>query len=106
MSCGVGCGGDGPRRWSPEFSKPWKAENNSGCACGGSNRNKCTTPSLAKPGTPRWKWEQIHGKLVTVITFGQDPQGHPTTHVEKVVCPKEERKRNKPCCSFSYSARR
>ncbi len=108
MSCGAGCSGESPRPWSPEFKRPWKPENNAGCSCGGGNRNTCDGPSLARPGSPLWKWEKEHGKLVTLIAFEQDAQGHPVTRIEKVICKPEPPSRpdRHGCCSFRYRVQR
>jgi len=107
MSCGVGCSG-GPSKYSPEFNKKWKAENNAGCCCNGSDRNNCDKPSIARKGSPRWEWEQKYGKIITKIIFEQDSQGHTVQRVEKTVCPPEEPKRpnRTGCCSLRYRVQR
>ena len=105
MSCGVGCSG-GPTRFSPEYTRQWKPENNAGCAC--SNRqNTCGTPSLAKEGSALWNFEQTYGKVVTKITLRQDEFGHTVQIVEKTLCPIEpERPTRAACCSVRYRTNR
>lgn len=75
-----------PSPFSPEWKRRAKPENETGCGSGG-DRNDCSTPSLADPNSPRGRWEAVHGKLVTRITYGQDAQGHPTVHIQKLACP-------------------
>lgn len=106
MSCGFGCGG-GPSRYSPEYYRPYKPTNNAGCACSGNDRNSCDRPSLAKEGSPLWEWEQIHGKLITKITYSQDDQGHRIVLIEKTTCPpKVESPSRHGCCSVGYRVNR
>lgn len=107
MSCGVGCSG-GPTRFSPEYTRQWKAQNNAGCACSGTDRNNCDKPSLAKVGSPLWEWEQIYGKLTTRIIHTQDDQGHSLVTIEKIPCPVRisTKSSRHGCCSASYRVNR
>jgi hypothetical protein len=101
MSCGLGCE---PNEFQPEYRKQWKPESNTGCCSNGSSRNDCDQPSLARAGSPLAEWEAIYGKLVTIITYEQDDQGHSFQKVEKIPCPLKST--NRPsrhgCCSFRY----
>lgn len=107
MSCGQGGCSDGASPFSPEYKRYWKPENNAGCCCTGSDRNKCDKPSLAKPGSPLAKWEAIHGKVITRVLFEQDAQGHPTVRIEKLVCPIPDDKPSRyGCCSLRYRVQR
>jgi hypothetical protein len=99
------CGCAGTNSSFPEFYKPWKAENNSGCCMDGSSRNDCSRPSLARAGSPLAKWEAIYGKLITRITFEQNTvTGHSVQVIEKVACGPTSPKRpsRHGCCSFTY----
>lgn len=97
----MGCCARFNSKYSPEYRKFFKPENNVGC---GVRSLGCDTPSLAMEGTPRYEWEQIHGKLVTTLTYSQDAQGHPVTLIERHPCPQEERSQRHPtCCSLKYS---
>ena len=107
MYCGFGCGGNGPSKYSPEYQKKQKLENNAGCSCSGNGRNDCNEPSLAREGSPRWQWEQKYGKLVTKIIHTTDEQGHETVTVLKTPCPAvQSDKVKKTCCSFNYRVNR
>jgi hypothetical protein len=105
---GCGCCGDLPNdRFQPEYNKRWKPENNSGCDCGGSNRNTCDSPSLARKGSALARFEEIYGKVVTKVSFVQDAQGHTVQVVEKTLCPlKVEQKSRHGCCSLRYRVQR
>lgn len=107
MSCILGCNGE-PSRFSPEYNKQWKAQNNAGCACSGTDRNNCDKPSTAKEGSPLWEWEQIYGKLITKIIHTQDDQGHRITTIEKIPCPVKipDSPNRHRCCSVSYRVNR
>ena len=89
-------------RTSYEYSHPFKPENNVGCTCGGRNIG-CDTPSSAREDTPRWNWEQIHGKLVTIFTEMHDANGHTYYVIERITCPiiTQSHKRIE-CCSTTY----
>jgi hypothetical protein len=102
MCCGVeGCGGV-LSEFSPEFTRQWKPQNNSGCGCGG-DRNDCSKPSLARPGSPLAEWEAIYGKLITTVTVEQDGNGRMFQVVVKTACPLKDIKPKKvTCCSARY----
>jgi hypothetical protein len=105
MSCGAGCG-DWPNEHQPEFKRQWKPENNSGCSCS-NDRNSCKTPSLAKKGSPLWEWEQIHGKLITTVTFEQNAEGRMVQKVVKTACPIEVKHTSRHgCCTVRYRVNR
>lgn len=94
-----------PSRYSPEYHKLFKPENNSGCCCSGND--DCTTPSRAKEGSPLWKWEQIHGKLITIFTTLSDANGHIHTEIERKPCPlTPTRKKRSDCCVLTYRVTR
>lgn len=78
-----------------------KPENHAGS--GSKNSPDCNVPTRALPGSPRWEWEQEHGKLITIITRELGDDGKFYYKVEKTTCPvdKSERKRYN-CCSFAY----
>jgi hypothetical protein len=87
---------NGPGRWSPEYNKKWKPENNSGCSCGGKSLG-CNNPSLALTDSPRWQWEQVHGKLVTNFTWENDDNGHIVMKITRTPCPKTSPQTSKRC---------
>ena len=96
----MACRGCLPGENSPEYNKAFKPENSSGC-CGGNTG--CGTPTKAIEGTPRWEWEQIYGKLVTVLHTEADENGHSYIRVERTVCDLEpSRTPRSDCCSFRY----
>lgn len=102
MGCGRKCG---PSEYSPEYNKVFKPENNDGCGCGG--EKGCDKPSNAKEGTPRWEWEQIHGKLVTYFYKEADENGHTYIRIERRPCPPEtKRPKRNDCCSLRYKVAR
>lgn len=95
------CCGPGPSEYSPEHNKVFKFENNAGCCCSGNG--DCDTPSRAREGSPLWKWEQIHGKLVTIFTTLSDVNGHSYVQIERKSCPASQtRSRRTDCCSIRY----
>jgi len=97
----MSCCSPGPSQYSPEYDRQFKFENNAGCCC--DNNGDCDTPSRAKEGSPLWKWEQVHGKLITVFTMLSDTNGHSYTHIERKVCPLSKPKRQrKDCCVLKY----
>ena len=99
----MSCKHCGPSKNSPEYYKKFKPENNSGCACGGPNTNDCDQPSTAIEGSPRWEWEQEHGKLITNIVKKIGDDGRFFLDVEKVPCGKPNtRQKRKGCCSLRY----
>lgn len=108
MSCGFGCGGDGPSKYSPEYTKKQKFENNAGCGCSGDGRNDCSKPSLARVNSSLWLWEQKYGKLITKIIHTMDDQGHETVTIQKIPCPvvPPARPNRYGCCTSSYRVNR
>lgn len=97
MSCGCG-----PKsKFSPEYLHPYKPENNSGC---GIRSLGCDTPSLAMRESPRWKWEQTYGKLVTTFTQTYDANGHAHVIIERTPCEHEttHHRSRSECCSVQY----
>lgn len=102
MSC-VSCGSGFPSRYSLEYSRRFKPENTKGCSCSGGNDNLCTTPSIVNEETPLGKWEKIHGKVITIVTFVKNEFGETIQFVEKKACPKKNNEKlSKECCSFRY----
>lgn len=95
------CCGCGPRsKASFEYKHRYKQENNVGC---GIRSIGCDTPSLAEKGSPRWKWEQIYGKLVTTFVPIVDAGGHTHYLVERAPCPlKQTHHKQSDCCSVRY----
>jgi hypothetical protein len=99
----MSCSSCGAGRFSPEYTKKQKPQNHNGCCCSGGNNNSCDTPSSAPVGSPLYNWEQIHGKLITNVTFVQDEFGHKIQVVEKIPCPiKSKPKKSTGCCSLRY----
>lgn len=103
MSCGS-CGGGGPSKYSPEFTRRQKPESNQGC-CPCHGASSCDTPSLASDGSPLAKWEAIYGKLITTVKTVQDEWGHTVQIVEKKTCPLPPERVRKICCSLRYKVR-
>lgn len=102
MSCGCGTG---PSKYSPEYTRRYKPENNVGCCCG--STGNCDTPSRALEGTPRWEWEQEYGKLVTKIVVEQDLDGIYREKVKREPCPLSKSSvKNNNCCIFRYKIQR
>lgn len=99
------CCGCGPRsKSSPEYKQPYKPENNVGC---GIRSVDCNTPSLAAEGSPRWRWEQQYGKLVTTFVPIADSNGHTHYLVERTPCPLQTNShRTSSCCSVRYQMTR
>lgn len=90
----------------PEYSKPFKPQNNSGCGCGKGD-NSCKTPSTAAIDSPLYNWEQIYGKLIEQITVELDESGRFVQVVEKIPCgPPASGERSVRCCSFRYKVTR
>jgi hypothetical protein len=103
----MSCCGSNKKPNSPEYGKEFKVENNGGCGCGGSNRNSCDTLSLARVGSPLWKWEQKYGKLITKITVDLDETGRFVQKIVKKPCPLPEKKlRTERCYSLRYKVAR
>ena len=105
----MACGCNGVSRFSPEYYRRFKAENNNGCCTSSfAARQSCGTESLAEKGSPLWKWEQIYGKLVTIVTYAQDAQGHTIQVVTRTPCgpPEPVRPDKFGCCSVSYRVNR
>ena len=99
----MSCCGQPPRPGSPEEGKRFKPESNAGC-CGGNTG--CDGQSNAREGTPRYEWEQEHGKLVTVITTERVDIGLGTTGIvqsyRREVCEKTTPKAKNGCCAIRY----
>jgi len=89
---------------SPEYNKRSKPESNNGCCNGG--LDSCDNPSKARKGSPLWKWEQIHGRLIGKFTEEIGPDGRIRTIYEKTTCPKVKTKKRKGCCSLNYRVMR
>lgn len=100
----MGCGSCGNSKFSPEYTRPYKPENNSGC--GVSDTNQCEDPSLAIEGSPLWKWEQEHGRLITEAKMIHI-DGRSTIIFRKIPCPKTVKKSGPGCpTSFRYKITR
>ena len=94
------CKGCTPGEFSPEYQKGFKPENNSGCGVGNTG---CGTPSKVLAGTPRYEWEQIYGKLVTVLHTESNENGQRSIRVERTVCDLDStRTVSTGCCSLRY----
>ena len=94
------CRGCTPGEFSPEHNKAFKPENHSGCGTGNTG---CGKPSKALKDSPRWEWEQIYGKLVTVLHNESDENGHVHVRVERTTCDLEpSRTLSTGCCSLRY----
>ncbi len=97
----MGCCSGSPGKWSPEYTKKFKPENNKDCC--GSQSQDCSTPSNARENSVLWEWEQTHGKLITSVTFEQDGHGHTVQVIRKFTCPLPVvDPRAKICTSMTY----
>lgn len=95
------CGSNVLSTESPEYTKKYKPESNTGCCRG--NSNDCDSPSKAREGTPLWEWEQTHGRVIGVFTEEIAPDGRVRVVYSKSTCPKTKEKKKKGCCSLRYS---
>jgi len=101
----MGCDKCGASKYSPEFNKRFKGENNSGC--GVKNSKSCDSPSLAAAGSPRAEWEAVHGKLITHVTRKLGDDGRFFLEIIRIPCePTSTRKSRHCCCSLRYRVAR
>lgn len=102
MSCGS-CGF--VTEFQPEYTRRYKPENNTGCC--GRAPDDCSQPSRAMKDSPRWLWEQEHGKIITTVTMeiGSDGRFHQV--ITKEICPTSTgTQRQQRCCALRYTVPR
>lgn len=92
----MSCFNYGPSRFSLEYQRRRKPENNSGCGCC-RQKSSCETPSLALENSPLDLWQKKYGKLKTTVTLKQDQFGRQVQIVEKKICPINKNNLKKDC---------